>query len=84
VSSHLDLLRNLQQLLDEEVFVATWKHVLLQSVVAHQVLANFLPGISQRYISCGWHYSDFRLRKRCFIGALPQQLPRRLMLCRIR
>jgi hypothetical protein len=32
VSSHLDFLRNLQQLLDEGVFVATYKHALLQSI----------------------------------------------------
>jgi hypothetical protein len=32
VSSHLDFLRNLQRLLDEGVFVATYKHALLQSL----------------------------------------------------
>jgi hypothetical protein len=32
LSSHLQFLRNLQQLLDEGVFVATYKHALLQSL----------------------------------------------------
>ncbi len=32
MSSHLQFLRNLQQLLDEGVFVATYKHALLQSL----------------------------------------------------
>ncbi|NNE33981.1 MAG: HNH endonuclease, partial [Rhodothermales bacterium] len=32
MSRHLDFLRNLQQLLDEGVFVATYKHALLQSI----------------------------------------------------
>ena len=32
MSSHLEFLRNLQQLLDEGVFVATYKHALIQSL----------------------------------------------------
>lgn len=53
-------------------------------VVAHQVLANVSLSLLPGQVALVGIHSDFELRKTRSIGALSQQLPRRLMLWRMR
>lgn len=57
---------------------------LLLPVVIHRVKTDILFCFDCRHIANMGIHSDFRLRNKRSIGALSQQLPRRLMLCIIR
>jgi 5-methylcytosine-specific restriction endonuclease McrA len=63
VSSHLEFLRNLQKLLDEGVFVATYKHALLQSLADLSIerqpdqdgsITLPVPDIAEKFIQYYW------------------------------
>ena len=63
MSSHLAFLRNLQWLLEEGVFVATYKHALLQSLAdlsierpgnADGSLTLSVPDIAEKFIQYYW------------------------------